>query len=143
MTPEYSPSKLENGLFLLVAVFALAVWAVVGLLTWAFVLFRMTTVVTALAILAGLSASPSSTMGPYVHASIGFYPRGFRRIWDGFFLPEETAPSRYTGFWRAAVDSVFSIVFWFGFLFAFRPVVFEPVIDWSQRVFSTIVQTPK
>lgn len=128
--PRSTPGNpVEYAMFLFFVFLALLVWAVLGLAIWTFVLVRMTVVISVLALWSGLTGRHDPTMGEYILSSVEFYPRGFRRIYDNALSSTGTAPARYVSVWRAAVDSMFSLAFWFGVAAIYRTSAWHAVAD--------------
>lgn len=121
-------------MFLFFVFVALAVWAFLGLAIWTFVLIRMTTVISMLAIWAGLTGRHDPTLGEYIVSSVGFYPRGFRRIYDNALSEHDAPPARYLSFWRAGIDSMFAILFWLG---VYRADTWHAVVEWTRHAWHT------
>jgi hypothetical protein len=113
-----SDSVLTKLILHIIVIFVIVVWAVVGLIFWIHLLFRITMVYSAMVVHGVLTnQSPAAFKAPLEEAS-SFYPKGFRIALS--VLREENITSKKVITIKAGkviAESLWALTFWFMSLF--------------------------
>lgn len=112
---------------ILILLVVLSVWAVVGFIFWIPILFRATTVFSALVVHAAFTKQDPYSMRHMLETACGFYFRGFRSAFDVIFNPDDKAnePPIKLHLGLILLETCWTLLFWFIFVQFVSPMYFN------------------
>jgi hypothetical protein len=126
ITPQ-KPPLISRAVMLVILCMTLAVWAVVGFLFWIPLLFRVTTVFSAIVVHAAITRQEPSQLRHSLETASSFYPLGFRVAIDTLYNPNAGLSSRRDGYglsiWRVLIEVFWTLSFWLLLIFVAKPAL--------------------
>jgi hypothetical protein len=124
----------------LILLVVLSVWAVVGFIFWIPILFRATTVFSALVVHAAFTKQDPYSMRHTLETACGFYFRGFRSAFDVIFNPDDksNAPPIKLHLGLVIFETFWTLLFWVVFILFISPMSFNLLV-FIQNLFPNLV----